>query len=396
MKKFTILLLLFILIVIWQIPASGAVNSSFIPIATQYDDKASNLTDSDLFNLAQTYQSISDRMANFSPSQIGRLHEYNPNISVVRYLNFSCRFGDQQEMILRDHPDWVLRDASGNPVPAIWGAGNGITLDPANPEWRNYLIDQSYKAVTEGGYDGIMADVILMVNKLPSDFKGINPRTGQIYTTAQWRDDQYETLRLVKEKIGKDKRLVANNVRFGKGYFEEGASRFLNVVDGVVAEDFRGPSSRALDSSVSEDVWKMNVDMLIDIQSKGKSAVANVKYNEAVITDQNKKAESDRFLLATFLLGKGELSYYSSEILLSNRQVKREYDPVWKTAIGIPLNIYYKKDGVYMRDFSNGKVLVNPTKFSYTVDLGGEYKTFDAMIVRKVTIAAQQGLILTK
>lgn len=401
MKKFLIFTVIsFAIIIGTQVYAANEptiYSEPSIPIAVQMDEKAAALTDLDLVDLAAKYQAISDRNANFSPTQINRLHELNPNILITKYINFSARFGEQQQWLLEYHPDWVLRNKEGKPEPAIWGAGNGISLDPANEGWRSYLVEQVSKTITEGGYDGVMADVVLMANKLPPKFTGINPKTRLVYTTEEWRNAQYETLRAVKERIGKDKKLIANSVRFGKAYFEEGSSRFLEVVDGVVAEEFRGLTNWPLDKFVPEDIWKMNIDMLTDVQSKGKIIVANAKYSEEVLTDEIQKTQFDNYILATFLLGKGGLSYFSSAILdYQNFSVKSDYKTVWKAKIGTPTNFYYKKDGVYQRDFEFGKVLVNPTYNTLTINLGGSYKTLEGNTVVSLTLNHHQGIILTK
>ncbi len=58
------------------------------------------------------------------------------------------------------------------------------------------------------------------------------------------------------------------------------------------------------------------------------------------------------------------------------------------TRIGSPVGAYYQSQNVYMRDFSGGKVVSNPTGGSYTVNLGGNYKLLDGTTVSSVTLAA--------
>jgi hypothetical protein len=65
--------------------------------------------------------------------------------------------------------------------------------------------------------------------------------------------------------------------------------------------------------------------------------------------------------------------------------------------VGSPLNSYYVIGGthVYARDYSDGKILVNPTSSSYTVQLTGSYITQDGVNTgNSITVPAHSGLIL--
>jgi len=382
-----------------SIPSLG----SGIPIGVQLDEpKSSELSDDDLKDLASKYDAISDRRVDFTPAQIKKLKEFNPSITVIRYVNFSSIFStgglssksDRQKLI-QENPEMVLKDNSGENEPALWGGGSGVTMDPANTKWKEFLSSESYEIVNEKGYDGIMADVVLMANKLPNKFGGINPKTNKVYTTEEYRGAQYETLKAVKQKIG-GKKLIANNIRFGKAYFEEGSSRFLEVTDGVVSEEFRGLTKMSLDQYFPEDDWEKDVEMLLDVQSKGKSIMAFVKYDKNTASDEKKLTEYNRFMLATYLLGKGDLSSFGIGILEGIGKGSDIYDPIFKTDIGKPIGNYSKKDGIYQREFEKAKVLVNPAEKDVQVKLDKTYKTIDGDLTSEINMKAHMGIILLK
>jgi hypothetical protein len=50
---------------------------------------------------------------------------------------------------------------------------------------------------------------------------------------------------------------------------------------------------------------------------------------------------------------------------------------------------------VFVRSFSNGIVVVNPTPEAASTDLGADYRTDDGVVVRSVTVNPHSGLILT-
>lgn len=72
--------------------------------------------------------------------------------------------------------------------------------------------------------------------------------------------------------------------------------------------------------------------------------------------------------------------------------------PLEDVSVGTPINDYYMISGthVYARDFSNVKVLVNPSTSSYIVSLGGNYKKLDGSIVSSITMNPHTGEILLK
>jgi hypothetical protein len=69
--------------------------------------------------------------------------------------------------------------------------------------------------------------------------------------------------------------------------------------------------------------------------------------------------------------------------------------PYWRAAIGTPTGTYTKTGGVYQRAFTAGKVLVNPTNFPVTVQLGGTYRTLDGVTVTALTMKPHTGEVLT-
>jgi hypothetical protein len=134
--------------------------------------------------------------------------------------------------------------------------------------------------------------------------------------------------------------------------------------------------------------------------------IVNVNSNNTGINTDYRRI---RFGIATTLLGEGYFSYdYGTE---NHAQTWRfdEYDiylgaakgnPERKDALGSSIT-----QGVWERDYSNGKVLLNATGQAQTIRLDGEYEKLhgsqdpavnDGRFVSRVTIGAQDGLILLR
>lgn len=377
---------------------SGRYRINRMPLVFQSDLPARSLSDKDLIEIATRYRAVSDAKTLFTSKQMARLREINPAIKILRYLSFATVFREKAiEVVSKQHPDWIMRDKQGKPV-ASGFRGTGVKINPDSEGWRDYLAQEAYRILHEKGYDGIMADEVLMAGRLPRDFAGISPRTGEPYTTEQYRDNQYKTVRAVRDRIGPDKLLILNNVRRGSSYFQEKASRFLEACDGVVAEGFRGLPHWPLDRYLDEREWVDNIEMLLDIQARGKIIIAVVKFDRQAIDSEARLQQYDLFMYTTFLMGMGESSYYSSTASdptgrLGHLRLHYDYREI---DLGKPLSRYQKSGSHYEREFDKGRVIVNPTDSSTTVDLAAPLTTPDRQTVSEITLAPHTGTILLK
>ena len=102
--------------------------------------------------------------------------------------------------------------------------------------------------------------------------------------------------------------------------------------------------------------------------------------------------------LATYLLGSGPKSHFYHD---QAGGPYMGYYAVWDAPIGTPTGGYYQADGVYQRDFTNGKVLVNPYEggAAITVSLSEplrvlEYDGALSSPVTSVDLSPQHGVVL--
>ncbi len=380
---------------------NDASNTFFIPIIVQIDrPDSSQLSDEHLKKLATNYRAISSRETEFSVKQTNRMKEINPDLIILKYMNFASGYRVVDDNYRKSHPETVLYTPAGEPCRDLLGDGdNSIVMDPSNEVWRQTLVDSALNAVTSEGFDGIMADQLVMVNKLADDFDGVYPATQEPYTTEEWRDEMYITIERVKTAIGSDKLLIGNSVTNGYRYFEENAARFLSVLDGVVAEGFKGPISWDSATYAEEKYWVENIRMLTSIQTKRKYIVATAKYDKYLINSATELDQHILFTFATFMLGKGDYSGFSYMVYDKIDGIERTEHPyldIFSIEIGGPEADYYEDNGVYQRNFENGRVLVNPSGQNIAVDPGPGFTTVDGTPVEQIDMNAHTGLMLLK
>ena len=101
---------------------------------------------------------------------------YNPDLTFYLYidsgLNPTYKQADaggvdseDTAWIVANHPDWLLRDAAGNPIRSAGGLSNpgAYWPDPGNPQWQAYFAAKVAKLMAETGgqWDGILFDQFL-------------------------------------------------------------------------------------------------------------------------------------------------------------------------------------------------------------------------------------------
>ncbi len=292
----------------------------------------------------------------------------NPNLKVLSYMNAMFAQESQGSM----YPEsWYLRDAAGNKVRSK-GWGNYL-MNGREPGWIASRI-AACRDLLARGYDGCMLD---MVGSAPvskgylSTGVAINPATRAPFTVREYLAMTSSVETAVQNAVA-PAWVVGNGLGSGTRYFDAtGPSSLLLAGNaGNVAEAWLRTAHTGISEYRSETQWKQSVDMLVDAGNRGKFATVMVKI--WVGASEEQKNAYHRYTLASFLLGTNGNSYYATSFEeggLHQTAPQRYYD----LSIGTPTGAYYKVGGGYVRDFTAGKVVVNPTRETVTVDLGGSF-----------------------
>ncbi len=284
----------------------------------------------------------------------------NPNLRIIGYVNAIWIWSNHNDFIWSydyinaNHPEWFLKDANGNRI--ISGAHYGVMLDLGNPGFQQYIADAALRAIS-GGANGIYIDDAHEI--YPSFYSAsgypINPRTGAPYTNAEWAQDTYNLIKKAHDTVRAAYPGDYNKLVFYNGYIHgwQGES-FMPVADGAMSEGFVHAYWESASSFRDPATWKGEIDDLVNYQAQGKFIYA---VSGASGSDLN------MYTYASYLLGAGPRSYYNYA----------SYGNGWAgfgAPLGTPSGAYYYANNVYQRDYSNAKVLVNPTGNWYTVSLG--------------------------
>jgi hypothetical protein len=88
----------------------------------------------------------------------------------------------------------------------------------------------------------------------------------------------------------------------------------------------------------------------------------------------------------------GSQAYFSFDV--GNEDGANGYYSIMDTNIGTAIGAYYASQNVYMRNFTGGMVLLNPSSTSYNVILPNNYQLLNGTVVSSVVLAPWTGEIL--
>ncbi len=354
-------------------PSHDPPTPEWIPLAAG-EIEGAETSDADLVTLASRYRILVAQ--NLSPTQRDRLRQLNPDIVLIKYQASVSA----PRSLVADHPDWAVRDPSGDPVPSLNSTAL-VMVDPANPDLRRARTAQATVAVTEQGFDGIMFDEAVIVRRdFYHGFEGVDPSTGRVWTMDDFRTAQLENVRDIRA-AAPDAFIVCNSVGNGTRYFDQvdWAHRFAEVCDALVAENYRGGSGDPA-YVAAESEWVDNVAMGYDIDDSGASLNAYVEIVTDDPGDEDQRVHDDLFQYATFLLGYRDGALFSNSVQATspsevggnvNTLVFRDFQTIDP---GSPSTDRYEFiEGLYLRRFTNMVVAVNPTGDTIAVPLTEEF-----------------------
>lgn len=360
--------------------------------------KSASLSSTDLNKMAK-YELIFDFGTNFSQSQIKFLHKKNPHTRVVRYLNVAHVFeGADFNEINQEHPKWFLHDMNGKRVKTK--LSKAFVMDSENKGFQNWL-SQKISNLVNFGYDGIAADAFYYPPFPPYsnyyETQPINPQTGKGFSSSDWLSAKDDLLKALKNSLG-NKLLVVNGYATGRAYYRYGAGGLLNIADGVWAEGFIRWANDNLGNFRSKGDWKKDIDMLKELSAKGKIIITETKF----LSGQENTPLANKikvYAFGSYLLGADGRSYFELNTVDAQNYWHNESLPFrgYNLKIGNPLGRYYYKNHLYQRNFTGGKVFVNPNTKSFRINLGRSYVTLSGkQIKRKITIKPHSAVILMK
>ena len=279
---------------------------------------------------------------------------------------------------INSHENWFHHDKNGNRI-RLWLHNKKVvneekfSLNMGNKQLQEYYGERTANLI-KNGYDGIFMDNVWVNYPFTWDllisFCSAEPAN---MDKKKWWGDCIDFLKAIKKAVG-GKIIVFNQVR---GNDTENSLKYLAVCDGAMDESWLG--------------WKINYNSI-------KEGINIIK----LINEKNKislpiaigQAENRAlFLYCSYLLVKDGDNAYFSYMKGYNFKGMNWY-PFYEIDIGSAKGQFYEKEGLLLRKFSKGLVIVNPNSSPKSIVLEGEYKNRKDVAIKKVSLKPGEGTIL--
>lgn len=324
------------------------------------------------------------RMMEYSPYFDSRLSWYPGGL--VYFDLYAIYVGST---LAAEHPEWILRDASGNRLYIPWGCSGGtcpqFAADVSNPAFRRWWLDEARRLLAKG-YKGLWVDDVNMQFRVGNgngvEIAPLDPNTETTMTWNNWRRYIAEFVEQIRAEFPAAEILHnsiwfagPSGVRDADPYIQRqiAAADFLNIEGGVNDDGLTGGTGE----------WSLNAVLAyVDrLHAKGKGAIVDDFRNTTVGREY---ALACYFLIVTGRDGLGNQS-----------MTPDNWWPGYDTYLGAPNGNRTTWSGLLRRDFQGGMVLVNePGSPARTVTLPGSFRRVDGTPVTTVTLNAREGAVL--
>ncbi len=317
-------------------------------------------------------------------SYLSAMKAANPNLLIAPYHKGTSVQDADFTWVKNNHPTWLLHTSGGALLKSSWGT---YLIDPGNSGVRAWMADYA-KSLPAEGWNAVFLDSMGLYGFTGFTGSPINPRTGKVFTNAEWMDATRGEAAAVDAAVSIP--VIANGLRTGPGYWSDTKS----LVGGVQAGEFEGcfrDATSKISAYPSTSNWLAMVKALQDVQAQGRAAMCWTKTWTSATSAQVKQWHD--FALGSFLLAQGGSEYFFFSGHKTDNALSWYGDD--GVTIGNPTSGVTTSNGVYIRHFANGVVAVNPTTSAQGVSLGSTYTLPSGSRSAQATVPAHSSLILT-
>lgn len=296
--------------------------------------------------------------------------------------------GHPGRALMRDNPDWVLKDRSGNrlfiPCNCSGGKCAQYAADFGNPDYRDYFIGILEQELAKG-YAGVHVDDVnleMRVSDGNGDFvRPIDPRTGAPMTDADWSRYMAEFVEDIKAALPGI--TISQNPLWFVPEKNPYAIRQTRAADYVEME--RGFNDQGIEGGSGTFGYLTYLDHVDWVHRQGASVV---------FEPYGLGAKSARFELASYLLTKERDDMITSDF----RSEPTGWWSGWDVDLGAASGSRYAWRGLIRRDFSGGTAIVNqPGAAAETFTLPGTWTDQDGgTVTGAITLGAREGIVLKR
>ena len=330
-----------------------------------------------------------DSMVVWEPYWDSRLDDFN-RVFVSRNA-YSIKVDTSKDARSIEHPEWILRDANGDPVYIPFDCSDlcpQYAADVGNPEFRQAMLDDIATLVRRG-YPGLMLDDVNLDWRF-SDQKGddiapIDPRTGARLTLEDWQRYMTEFVEMIRSTFPGLK--IMHNVIW---YTEPPQNDNPYLSRQIAAADYLMLERGATDPGLVKGTSRFGMRTFLDYIDSVHALGANV-----LLLDETATTIKEQW----FNLAAGLLASNGHDLVSTEDWDLISPDGFWSgftTNLGRALGPRYVDENLIRRDFTDGIVLLNePGRDPVTIRLDAPMRTPSGQLVTSVTLGDREAIVLT-
>ncbi len=286
------------------------------------------------------------------------------------------------------HPEWILKDAAGNPLYIPSGCSGSACPqyagDIGNPAFRQAWIDE-LKAEIAHGYRGVFIDDVNMdmqvCNGNEEHVTPIDPATGRPMTSEAWRGYMANFMKEVRAQLPNIE-IVHNVIWFAD---EHAGTANANIRSETESANYifleRGANDAGLTGGEGQWSLRALLSYVDQVHALGRGVIMDGTSSEPQGLAYN--------LASWFLISDG------NDAVSGGDQTPENWWSGWNVNLGEASGPRYTWGHLLRRDFSGGMVLVNqPGEPTETVTLPAPMQNAEGATVTTVTLPPASGAIL--
>lgn len=320
-------------------------------------------------------------------SEIKVLKAANPNLKVLLYQDpFLARPTDPTGLtVCSTWPTlshgWMIKDRAGGIVQDVEEPGNYL-MNLSNTDYQHSCVIHAITLAKQLGADGILFDDI---NAALGWYLPAAVTVPKFPTSASWENGETSFLEYAAEQVHAAGLLVFANLGGAStvpGLWEQ----WSGILDGSQEQSWNDWAAGTADSLaewqqlLQEPIW----------------SEAHKKYT-LLESDDNGERQNTFGLASMMLVADGKTSYSTANL---NQTADEQWYPTYSAAqqLGDPAGKYAElPDGIYLRLFTNGLVIVNPTDTARSFTLSRALvNSATGRRVTSLSVAAESGYILVR
>jgi hypothetical protein len=301
----------------------------------------------------------------------------NPSVKLLYYWEaIGAGVGQPDWSTINANEAWFMHDVNGGRISE--NTNGWLLMNISNSAYQAHWVSEVKSLINNAYYDGVFADDVWNVMR-PSDFNATIPASA----VSSWHSNMISFLQYIKANLPSGKLLIINT--------DEWATHdYLNIADGKMDEGFAHANWEGA------GVYDNRIPQILDALARD-SATRKIVWCASGTTETGptKVTNTVKYCYAAFLCAvNGSQAYLGFNNWLSP-DGSHGYYPILSINIGMAQGSYYYSQNVFMRDFTHGKALLNPSGNSYNVNLGGNYRLLNGTAVSNIILGPWGGEVLS-